>query len=407
MKRTFWMLLGLLAIVATLAATPVWADTCDRTEDVALLGQNMTIESGETFCGDIAIMGGSLVVEQDAKVRGDIAIAGGSATVDGTVDGDIAVFGGQVTLGETALVTGDVALAGGTLNREAGARVEGRVAEAGDFPDLGFNFTPGTFNFLEGGAVRARGPMEMVLAAMWWGFRTVMKIFILGALAFLLALLAPNALRNATRTAEQSPIESFAVGCLGILAMVLLIILSAITIIGIPVALVLVVILVAGLLYGLIVTGTLLGERLLKGLNVTAVRLTTAAVVGVVLIEILRALTDVVPLMGGLLSFTVSVLVISLGAGAVVLSRGGQQVYGGKGISAFLPGDSGNTPPPPATPTPTPPAPPAPPAPTGPDPLDELFADLETEATDEEAEEDKPTDDEATDDDTPTSPSAS
>lgn len=394
MKRTFWMLLGLLAIVATLAATPVWADTCDRTEDVALLGQNMTIESGETFCGDIAIMGGSLVVEQDAKVRGDIAIAGGSATVDGTVDGDIAVFGGQVTLGETALVTGDVALAGGTLNREAGARVEGRVAEAGDFPDLGFNFTPGTFNFLEGGAVRARGPMEMVLAAMWWGIRTVMKIFILGALAFLLALLAPNALRNATRTAEQSPIESFAVGCLGILAMVLLIILSAITIIGIPVALVLIVILVAGLLYGLIVTGTLLGERLLKGLNVTAVRLTTAAVVGVVLIEILRALTDVVPLMGGLLSFTVSVLVISLGAGAVVLSRGGQQVYGGKGISAFLPGDSSNTTPPP-------------PAPTGPDPLDELFADLETEATDEEAEEDKPTDDEATDDDTPPSSSTS
>ena len=382
MKRTFLLVLGLLALAITGATPSAWANTCDRTEDITLLGQNLTVESGEVFCGDIALMGGSLVVEAEAEVRGDIAIAGGSATVDGTVDGDIAVFGGHVTLGETALVTGDVALAGGSLNRAKGARVEGQVAEASEIPDLGLRFTPGTFNFLEGGVIRQRSPASLLLAATWWVIRTIVTIFILAVLAFLIAVLAPRALRNSKQTAEQAPVESFAVGCLGMLALFILIVLSAITIIGIPVALALIVVLVAGLLYGLTVVGTIIGERLLQGLNISPIRLTTAAVIGVVLFEAIRTLADIVPFAGGLLSFTLSAIVMSIGVGAALLSRGGQRVYPGGTISGYLPGTTGHNAPPPTPDTPD-----------TPDPLDSIFADLDTDQSDDtsdESEDDQP-----------------
>jgi len=168
-------------------------------------------------------------------------------------------------------------------------------------------------------------------------------------------------LRNSKQTAEQAPAESFAVGCLGILALFILIVLSALTIIGIPIALALIVVLVAGF----------------------------------VLFEVVRTLADIVPFAGGLLSFTLSAIVMSLGVGAAILSRGGQNVYPGGTLFGYLPGATGDNIPPPA--------PGMPDTPDRSDPLDSLFADLDADQAGDASDKDAP---DANGDDQPPTPAS-
>ncbi len=318
--------LTLLAILAFSVVLPVAAQGQVLEGDRAVFGGTFVLKRGQIMRGDLAVFGGTARVEEGARLEGDMALVGGTATVAGEVDGDVALFGGTLRLEETALVRGNVAALGGTVDRAPGAVVEGDVIE-----NSTVQIGPPALGFLERGVVRVqRSPFALLLSALGALVRTVIVTLVLAGVAFLVALYLPNHLRRVAHAAEEAPATSFGVGCVTLPIASLLGLVLAVTIIGIPVALVLWLALMAAWFFGLIGLGHLLGERLLRAADVRFPRPTAAAVVGVVVLWLLWSAAGLVPWGGGLL---IRLVIVSLAVGAVLLTRFGTLVYPNKPAS--------------------------------------------------------------------------
>jgi hypothetical protein len=269
-----------------------------------VLGSNYRLESGETLDSDITVIGGNANLDTDSTVNGDMVVIGGNVTVDGRVEGDLSVMGGYVYLDDNAEVAGSVQTLGGTVKRSPGAVVEGQ--------DLGDRDRPGR-------VTTWRTPMmnvnfEPVTA-------TLMAIFQALALAALAIIVSLFALRPMNRVGEtaltQAPVSG-GVGCLTLLVLAIM----AITIILLPVSLLGFMAAGVAALFGWAALGLILGRRLAVWLNQPWSDPVSAGV-GTLVLSLLASLINVIPCVGGLVSFAVTMV----GIGAVVLSRFGTQPY--------------------------------------------------------------------------------
>jgi hypothetical protein len=172
--------------------------------------------------------GGDVTVGPGEVAAGDIVVIGGSAKVDGQVQGDLVVIGGTCDLGDRADVSGDVAVIGGQLHRAPGAHVGGQVSQVG-----------------VGQIARHwRG----IPAEGWWRTYRATSTFgvlstgvRLGALCLLASLVVLVAGRHVERIGARAAAEPLKSGVVGLLAELLIlpltivtIILLVITIVGIP-----------------------------------------------------------------------------------------------------------------------------------------------------------------------------
>lgn len=279
----------------------------DRATDFSLFGCNGTVKSGATVPGDALVFGGNLIVEKGATVNGDVAIFGGNATISGEVRGDVAILGGAVQLASTAVVGGSVRVVGGGFDQANGAVVRGSVTHENNFrfsPSFGRVFTV-PFAPFNG------------LASFGLGlFRGLITALAMAALGALVVVFLPEPTHRVMATAQASLAPSLGVGCLTLLVAPMLFLLLLITIIG-PVILVIAV--AAAWLFGWIAIGYLAGQRVLEALKVREIAPAFAVVAGVLLL----ALLGQVPCLGWL----VSLLIGTLGVGAVVLTRFGTRPY--------------------------------------------------------------------------------
>jgi hypothetical protein len=173
---------------------------------------------------------GDITVEKDEQVNGAVVAVGGSIRVDGRVREDVVAVGGGVRLGPHAEVLGDVTTVGGTIERDPGATVGGHVNEvAVSFP--GVRVRPGWnvhwapwFDGYAWPAVRL--------------FGTVLRMALFALLATLILLVAPQAVRRVEFAVTSQPWKSALVGLLAQLffvpLVVLVVVVLAISIIGIP-----------------------------------------------------------------------------------------------------------------------------------------------------------------------------
>jgi hypothetical protein len=129
------------------------------------------------------------------------------------------------------------------------------------------------------------------------------------------ALAFPVPVAHVSRVMIGSAPLSLGIGLLTTLLVALLAAFLAVICIGLPVALVLIVGLLAAMLLGWIATGSLIGERLVVLLGRPAPSRVMSAVLGTGLISVVA----LVPCVGALLAF----LAQSWGVGAVVLTRFG------------------------------------------------------------------------------------
>ncbi len=358
MKKLFFALL--LAMTVALSVTPAFAqgfgvggssNTCiggnttyepgSQARDFSLFGCNGTVRRGATVPGDAVVFGGNLVVEQGATVNGNVAIFGGATDIAGEVRGDVAIMGGTVNLQPSAVVDGTLRLLGGSYNQMPGSSVRGGINRENGFrfgPDFGRTvitpvvtrpFDMSAFNFV----------------------RDVITALAMAALGALLVVFFPEPTRRVMSTAERSAPVSLGVGCLTMMIVPILLVLFAITLIGIPVTMVLAIAWAAAIVFGWIAIGYFAGNRVLDALKVKNIAPVLAVFVGVLVLAFVNA----VPCVGGL----VSLLIATLGLGAVVLTRFGTRNY------PFYPAlaPAGYYPP-----SPTPPATPAGPAPLFPPP---------------------------------------
>lgn len=333
----------LCALIVMLSmALPAYAQ--DGRPGQLVFGGNYTLESGETLTGDLGIAGGNAVLEEGSTVRGDVLVAGGTLSVAGAVGGDIAMFGGVVTLQSTAVVDGDVVSFGGSFARQPGAVVRGDIREGIEF-DL-----PGWRGFRVGPVVPAMpdlpqptSPGQWLLNTFLWFVRNIALTLAIGALALVISLLWPRGTRLLGTTILEQPILAFLIGLLTWTVLSALGIVMVITICLIPVALVLVVAMLAIAVLSWVAAGWVVGNKLLSVFKVRNSTVVLEATAGTVLLTLLYFLLSIVPC----LDFIYGMVVASVGAGAIVLTRFGTRPY--------VPGGR------PAGPSGTPPAlPPAP-----------------------------------------------
>jgi hypothetical protein len=244
--------------------------------------------NGEGVRGDINAGFGD--VEVRAPVGGEIDAGFGDVYIDASVEGDVEVGRGDVELGPGARVTGDLDHGSGELKGNRAA-VEGAVEAGRMRPDMDHDW--GGFG---------------ILNIVGWVF--VAAIF--AACSVLAAVLAPGPLSAATRRAEESPALSLLFGVASVPAVVVLCVVLAVSIIGIPLLLLLAPAYLALVFYGALVAAYLVGRRVVFATGRYHAGNAFAAAVGALIV----AAAFMIPWLGGLLVYGLALF----GTGASVLA---------------------------------------------------------------------------------------
>lgn len=304
--------------------------------DEFVFGGTYTLAEGETLDGNLYVFGGIATLENRSIVNGDIILAGGTLQVRGEVRGDITATGGLINLDDTAVVRGDVSAFAAHVNRAQGARVDG---------SLNTGLT-GPFRFVVPGGVRVPS-VQLHFDPLWDTLWFLFRSFMWAAVAVLVVLFLPRNTERTAQAAVNQPLISFGLGLLTAVVAPLLLVVIAITIIGIPLTLLGALLLAIAWGFGLIALGTEVGKRLAQLFNQEWALAVAAGVGTFLLILVSNGASRLVPCVGWLVPAAVGML----GLGAVLLTRLGTQTYPPYAASPEVP--------PPVQPYPPPPAPPA------------------------------------------------
>jgi autotransporter passenger strand-loop-strand repeat protein len=277
-----------------------------------------TLPDRETFGGDVHIRPGEQVrhvtstggdVEVEGTVFGNVTSMGGDIEVKdgGVVHGELVSMGGDVTVRSGGAAYGEMVTMGGEVEVEDGAIVTGARVTM-DRPDVDEAVD-------EEGSSHEGGFFGWVKKSIESAARHAI-LFVLGI--FLLAL-APDRLGALRRTIARKPLRTAAVGLMGVVGTVVLTVILAITLIGIPAAIVLAIVAFLGAYVGLVACASVLGAALpMTGLKDKPIMQLGAGVA-------ILFVVSLVPGIGGLLSAIAGLV----GYGALILTRG----------KAYAPGD--------------------------------------------------------------------
>jgi hypothetical protein len=234
-----------------------------------VFGQSFTLKSGETLDGDLVVFGGEATIEENASVNGNVVIIGGSLVMDGSASGDAVVIGGLMTMGEKSSVAGNVTTVGGSLQRAAGALVGGEIVTNIPAPNVQIPAAPSAPIFQPNLATGFNPILQ--------GFGVLGTAILFAALAMLLAIFLHPHMERVVEAIAAEPIVAGGIGLLTTLvspiALVILVVIFALTIILIPVAILVVIawafLIVMAWIFGLIALGMEIGEQFTKAIHQT------------------------------------------------------------------------------------------------------------------------------------------
>ncbi len=242
--------------------------------DRVVFGEDFVLPAGEMLPGNLLVVAGSATLEPNSQVRGDVIVMGGTVeaqgvitgqmiligghiSVDGSVAGDVVLVGGQVALGPHAQIGGDVVLVTGSLQQDPRAHIAGQVLRTGPHSWRG---APQPIAPLAPSSWRdwAWHSYRQVLSSVGRGLQALA----VAAVAALLALFVPQVPRRLGEAAQTYPWHSLAAGALVSIVTPVLALVVALTLVGIPVALLLLAALALAYWVGLMGLGWLLGHRI-------------------------------------------------------------------------------------------------------------------------------------------------
>jgi cytoskeletal protein CcmA (bactofilin family) len=332
-------------------------------EDLYAAGGEVAIR-GEVR-GDLVAAGGRVLVEQ--PIKGDVAAAGGEVTIRAAVADDVRAVGGSVTI--DGPVAGDVMAAGGRIVLPAGANIQGRAGLAGSAIELGGHVGRSVraagkririSGQIDGDVDLAAGSVEVLATARIAGTLTyrsgrpariepgaqvtggvVHRPFTAGeqasrfvrlllwglALSLLLAFvligivllaLFPEGTRVAARRIATDPGPSFALGLLMLLGGPVAILLLMVTVVGIPLGLGLAALYVIWLLAGFLIGVLFLGDLGVRALGRAPSR--GWRLLGLLIALAVMGVLQAIPFVGGLA--LLAALVFGVGAWSLHVARG-------------------------------------------------------------------------------------
>ena len=361
-SATLFMLIGFTTIAATQTASTrdeSRAGVQDRvTDDLHTAGRIVHIQQEVT--GDVAAAGAEVTI--DAPVDGYVMSAGRAVTIDGRVGNDVwaagetvnvdnavgnnaMLAGRDISLGRNAVIGHDARLAGNTVTAEG--RVERNLKIGAETARIGGNIG-GTVNaradrvsVLPGAVIRGDlfvrasqppdiSPQAQVLgqvhyeditASQWaswpakWLF-SFLALLVLGIAALLFAPAWPVRVAGTMRTRTWASILS------GLFVLVVIPIAAgalAVTVVGIPLAIVLFAFYIATLLLAGVFVSYRTGDWLMERFHRLQSSVWVRMIVGVLIVSIGISL----PMIG----LIVTAIVVIVGAGALTLERRSQRVH--------------------------------------------------------------------------------
>ena len=206
-----------------------------RNDAQVVVGSSLVIEEDETS-NEVVVMGGSLTVL--GEVYGDAVAIGGSVEVQGRVTGDVAAVGGSVRLTENAEIMGGAMSFGGSVVREEGAVVHGEVVEVTS-PGVHWAMWPkflswGDWDDWDHDSGWFHSPFDWAWSQFWRIFTLALLVLV----AFLALLIARTPIDRIGRRVESEPWKSGLVGLatqiLFVPLLLMLVVILAVSIIGIP-----------------------------------------------------------------------------------------------------------------------------------------------------------------------------
>lgn len=225
--------------------------------DLAVMGG--TVDISGMVCGDVAVFGGNLDIQ--GSVTGDAAVFGGHVYNKGTIEGAIFVIGGTISLDSGSVVNGDISMVGGSVDRDTNAVVLGKIESVEIevleklLPRIGrigraFDWT----KKLPGGGTLS-------------GFIGIAVLFVIFILNLLVLLIFPRPIDRIVEKVQRNVWASVGFG-LGIqILFIPLIVLFAVSVIGIPLIPLFVLAMNVAVLFGFSALSLTIGDKVIKGFN--------------------------------------------------------------------------------------------------------------------------------------------
>jgi len=229
--------------------------------------------------GELRACGANVVLA--GKYHSKVRASGANLTLSGTFDGDVKVRGARITVTPSAMIKGNLIYASADLVLQKGARVKGEVIQR-----------------------QAAANKEWIEK---WGRQGLKALIPLGIFCWLISLAAliivgliiyyvfPKRTNAVINTISQSPWKNFWYGFVFLVVVPIVIIVSFITVVGIPTGI------IAGVLYGIalyistIYMGAWIGRKILGYIKKSmATAYFWPLVVGVIIIGLLT----VIPIIG-------------------------------------------------------------------------------------------------------------
>jgi len=261
----------------------------------SLIAAGGTITLNAPVKGDVIVAGGRVIANND--IGGKLVAAGGSVDLNGDVGTNALLAGGKVTLDPRSTVGRDVAISAGT------------VASSGH---VAGNLSVRSQNFVNTGSVSGTSTyVKTEHESLTKIFTVIGILFSIGWLILGLVILkiAPSRFRVVEDEVRKTPVVKLVVGFVGVIVAGILLLILAVSIVGLPVAVVGGLLVFIGVIFSVLFVSSALGRWLMSLLKV-ATNDWYAFIAGFILLNILFR----VPVAG----IIILIVTISLGFGALL-----------------------------------------------------------------------------------------
>jgi hypothetical protein len=261
----------------------------------SLIAAGGTITLNAPVKGDVIVAGGRIIANNN--IGGKLVAAGGSVDVNGDVGTNALLAGGKVTLDPRSTVGRDAGISAGTVTSS------GHVAG---------NLSIRSQNFVNTGSVSGTSTyVKTEHESLSKIFTIIGILFSIGWLILGLVVLkiAPSRFRVVEDEVTKTPVVKLVVGFVGLIAACIVLLFLAITIVGLPIALVVGLLVFIGIIFSVLFVSSALGRWLMSVLKL-AINDWYAFIAGFILLNILFR----VPIAG----IIILIVTVSLGFGALL-----------------------------------------------------------------------------------------
>jgi hypothetical protein len=320
---------------------PLHIDIDEDGDERVSIGEDLTIAAEDTIPDDAIAITSDLTVH--GLVQGDAVCISGVLFVTGTVEGDAVGIGGNVDVDSTAVINGDLVCIGGKLTKMPGAAVAGEIVNI-PMP-LIRPFLHHALKFVGKGKretiIIKNHPVSGFGRRIAAFFLYLVKLVALIVFIFLILLFFRGGVERVSDAIANHFWKSALAGFIGIIIILPLSLLLLVLIIGIPLIPLLWIAVIAGMIFGFACITYTIGKIAAEKKGWKDKSPYVLALIGLVVVEIISFLGNLVMLPGGhfvaiagvikVIGFIISYLAWMIGFGGVILTRFGAKTFGNNG----------------------------------------------------------------------------